>query len=299
MKKLMIGVAAIALITGLSACDKKGADAGVGNTFTDTLSASYGEYVGTMVAADFIQMKTDSTPADAKTQLLAGVDYIMSKGADKNYARGVAIGSQILSEIEQLKEQQGIEINKGVVLNKFREAFANTDTLNQYAIFQMQGEFRALVDRATAMAQEEKLAKMAEAPEAQQNAVVGRDYINKLKEENSNVKTTDSGLAYDITAAGDANHPSESDRVKVHYTGRKMDGTVFDSSVGRGEPAVFPLQGVVPGFREGLMLLGKGGKATLYIPGELAYGPQGQPAADIKPNELLIFDVELIDVNPE
>ena len=295
----MIGVAALGLVLGLSACGKNGADTGIGKSFTDTLSASYGEYVGTMVAADYIHMQNDSTPSNAKSQLMAGVEYIMNKGTDKNYARGVAIGSQILAEIEQLKEQQGIVIDKNIVLNKFRETFTTTDSLNEYAIFQMQGEFRALIDRATAMAEKERLAKMAEAPEAQQNSVVGRDYINKLKEENANVKTTDSGLAYEITAAGDATHPTASDRVKVHYTGRKMDGTVFDSSVERGEPAVFPLQGVVAGFREGLMLLGKGGKATLYIPGELAYGPQGQPGADIKPNELIIFDVELIDVNPE
>ncbi|MDE6526437.1 MAG: FKBP-type peptidyl-prolyl cis-trans isomerase, partial [Muribaculaceae bacterium] len=117
------------------------------------------------------------------------------------------------------------------------------------------------------------------------------------KAENADVRTTESGLSYLIANEGDGQHPDENATVVVNYTGKHIDGEVFDTTDGRG-PATFNLQGVVPGFREGLMLLGKGGKATLYIPGKLAYGNQGQPAAGIGPNEMLIFDVELLDVNP-
>lgn len=121
----------------------------------------------------------------------------------------------------------------------------------------------------------------------------GEEYVAKLRSENPNVKTTDSGLSYVIETEGVAPKPEASSTVVVNYTGKHLNGEVFDSTDGRG-PATFNLQGVVPGFREGLMLLGKGGKATLYIPGALAYGPNGNQG--IGPNEMLVFDVELLDI---
>ena len=81
----------------------------------------------------------------------------------------------------------------------------------------------------------------------------------------------------------------------VHYTGRLLDGTVFDSSVNRGEPATFPLNRVIPGWTEGVQLMKEGAKYTFFIPSDLAYGPQGIPGA-IPPHSTLIFDVELIKV---
>ena len=109
------------------------------------------------------------------------------------------------------------------------------------------------------------------------------------------VKTTASGLQYLITQEGTGKQPTASAVVKVHYTGKLLDGTVFDSSVQRGEPIEFPLNQVIPGWTEGLQLLKEGGKATLFIPANLAYGEQGVPGT-IPPNSPLIFDVELIEV---
>ena len=109
------------------------------------------------------------------------------------------------------------------------------------------------------------------------------------------MKVAESGLAYVIEVPGVDPKPEANATVEVNYTGKLIDGTVFDTTDGRG-PATFNLQGVVPGFREGIMLLGKGGKATLYIPGSLAYGVNGAPQAGIGPNQLLIFDVELLDI---
>lgn len=108
------------------------------------------------------------------------------------------------------------------------------------------------------------------------------------------VKTTASGLQYKITKEGTGAAPTASSTVKVHYTGKLVDGTVFDSSVERGEPIEFPLGQVIPGWTEGLQLMKPGGKATLYIPAKLAYGEQGIPGT-IPPNSTLIFDVELLE----
>lgn len=113
---------------------------------------------------------------------------------------------------------------------------------------------------------------------------------------NENVKTTPSGLQYVVEKEGEGEHPTAEDEVTVHYTGKLIDGTVFDSSVSRGEPATFPLNRVIPGWTEGVQLMKEGGKYTFYIPSDLAYGPQGVPNA-IPPHSTLIFEVELIKIN--
>lgn len=109
------------------------------------------------------------------------------------------------------------------------------------------------------------------------------------------VKTTSSGLQYKITKEGTGKNPKATDTVVVHYKGTLLDGKEFDSSYKRGEPAEFPLNQVIKGWTEGLMYLSEGGKATLYIPSELAYGKRGA-GRDIGPDETLIFDVELLKI---
>lgn len=123
---------------------------------------------------------------------------------------------------------------------------------------------------------------------------VGEKFLeeNKKKE---NVKVTASGLQYIVEKEGTGAQPTATDEVTVHYTGKLLDGTVFDSSVSRGEPATFPLNRVIPGWTEGVQLMKEGGKYLFFIPSELAYGPQGVPNA-IPPHSTLIFEVELIKV---
>ena len=111
------------------------------------------------------------------------------------------------------------------------------------------------------------------------------------------VKTTASGLQYEITTEGTGPMPKATDNVKVHYTGTLIDGTKFDSSRDRGEPATFRLDEVIKGWTEGLQLLKVGSKAKLYIPPELAYGNRGAPPV-IPPNATLTFDVELLSIEP-
>jgi FKBP-type peptidyl-prolyl cis-trans isomerase FklB len=116
---------------------------------------------------------------------------------------------------------------------------------------------------------------------------------NKTKE---GVKSTASGLQYEVLASGKGKAPVATDNVTVHYTGKLVDGTVFDSSVTRGEPATFVVNQVIPGWTEALQLMREGDKWVLVIPSELAYGDQGA-GAQIPPHSTLIFEVELIKVN--
>lgn len=109
------------------------------------------------------------------------------------------------------------------------------------------------------------------------------------------VKTTASGLQYQVVSEGKGAKPAATDTVKVHYTGTMLDGTKFDSSVDRGQPATFALNQVIPGWTEGLQLMPEGSKYTLWIPSELAYGDKGTPGP-IGPNSTLKFEVELLEI---
>jgi FKBP-type peptidyl-prolyl cis-trans isomerase FkpA len=111
------------------------------------------------------------------------------------------------------------------------------------------------------------------------------------------IKTTISGLQYEVLTEGTGAQPLPSDFVRVHYRGALLDGSVFDSSYDRGEPVEFPLDGVIAGWSEGLLLMKEGGKSRLYIPSRLAYGAQGAGGA-IPPNATLIFEVELLEIIP-
>lgn len=120
--------------------------------------------------------------------------------------------------------------------------------------------------------------------------------LEHLTKNNLTAQKTESGIHYIIEKEGSGEHPKAEDIVKVHYKGTLLDGTVFDSSIDRGEPIEFPLDGVIKGWTEGIPLFSKGGKGTLLIPSHLAYGPNPRPGGKIKPNDVLIFEVELLDI---
>ena len=126
---------------------------------------------------------------------------------------------------------------------------------------------------------------------------LGREFLAE-NAKNDSVVQTESGLQYMVLKEGTGAKPGPTDIVTVHYTGKLLDGTVFDSSVERGEPATFTLDKVIPGWTEGLQLMSEGSEYRLFIPSELAYGSKG--AGDkILPNATLIFDVQLIKVEKQ
>jgi FKBP-type peptidyl-prolyl cis-trans isomerase FkpA len=136
--------------------------------------------------------------------------------------------------------------------------------------------------------QAERTAKAAAAKEA------GEKFLAENGKRDG-VKTTASGLQYEIVAEGTGAAPTAADKVTVHYKGTLIDGTEFDSSYSRGQPVTFPLANVIPGWTEGLQLVKTGGKAKLYIPSSLAYGERGA-GPKIGPNETLVFEVELVSI---
>lgn len=129
--------------------------------------------------------------------------------------------------------------------------------------------------------------------DAKANADAGKKFRDAFAKE-KNVKTTKTGLMYQVDKEGTGAEPKDSDTVVVNYKGTLTDGTEFDNSYSRGEPLSFRLDGVIPGWTEGLKHIKKGGKIKLVIPPELAYGKTGVPG--IPANSTLVFDVELLDV---
>lgn len=138
--------------------------------------------------------------------------------------------------------------------------------------------------------QQAEAAKLGEA-----NKAAGEAFLAE-NSKRAEVKTTPTGLQYEVLTEGDGPQPEATDQVEVHYTGKLIDGTVFDSSVDRGIPATFGVTQVIPGWVEALQLMKAGSKWRLFIPSNLAYGPNGAPGSPIGPNSTLIFDVELLKV---
>ena len=163
-----------------------------------------------------------------------------------------------------------------------------------------------LEDRELAMTEEQMMATMAEfqqkmmaqqqqqmAAAADQNAAAGVDFLTENGKRDG-VTTTESGLQYEVLEAGDGERPTADDSVTVHYTGKLIDGTVFDSSVERGQPATFGVGQVIPGWTEALQMMPVGSTWRIFIPSNLAYGAEGAGGGAIGPNETLVFEVQLL-----
>jgi len=294
MKNFIYGACAAMMI--MAASCSKGGDAKeslVPEELSDSVSMCYGSAIGGYVLNDFQRFDSTMQNEQTKKDIIKGVQIAFANADDEAVIMGLQVGGQIIRELKSF-EEQGVEIDRNEVLRNFRKVFM-ADTLNMDALHEFGMQMNTLMRRVEDIKAKKEAEKAAQAPEAQQNEEAGKEFIKKLKASDPEVKTTDSGLSYKIIEAGESVEIADNSMVSVNYTGKLVDGTVFDQSP-EGTPATFSPKGVVPGFGEGLKLLGKGGKAVLYIPGDLAYGVKGVPQAGIGPNAMLIFEVEVLDV---
>jgi FKBP-type peptidyl-prolyl cis-trans isomerase FklB len=199
-----------------------------------------------------------------------------------SYGMGLVMGQRMSNDLPNLKMEQ--------FLQGIQHGHAGDEKQTRMSREEIQ---EALMAYQTQL-QEQESAKVEEL--AKKNQEAGEQFLAENAKRDG-VKTTESGLQYEILEEGDGNKPTAEDRVRVHYTGELISGEVFDSSRERGEPVTFGLNQVIPGWTEGLQLMSEGSRAKLYIPSELAYGPGGNQR--IGPNETLVFDVELLEINPE
>ena len=148
--------------------------------------------------------------------------------------------------------------------------------------------------RRNAMMELQKHIKEKAQEEGKNNLAAADEFLDKNKNENPDVKETPTGLQYRVLKEGEGNSPGKTDRVKVHYAGRLIDGTEFDSSIKREEPSSFGLNQVIKGWTEGLQLMKVGSKFEFFIHPKIAYGTRPKP--NIPSNSLLIFEVELLEI---
>lgn len=185
----------------------------------------------------------------------------------------------------RVMQQQGLNPDPELFMRGFKDSFKETDPLLSdeeiEAVFaQVQQQMQEKAQAAT-----KKLQTNWDETFSEKNDPQGEP------------KTTKSGLKYEVYAEGKGAKPKPTDTVVVHYVGELPDGKVFDSSVSRGEPAVFPVGGVIKGWTEGLQLMSVGSKYKFYVPADLAYGKEGRPPR-IPANQDLVFEVELLDILP-
>ncbi|NLE64004.1 MAG: FKBP-type peptidyl-prolyl cis-trans isomerase [Bacteroidales bacterium] len=158
-------------------------------------------------------------------------------------------------------------------------------------------QYSELLKRFQTMAQQRQQENQQR--EASFNKFITKDLMEKNIKDDKTVKQTESGLQYKVLLEGKGPKPLATDKVKVHYVGTLYDGTVFDSSRQRGEPAVFPLNQVIKGWTEGLQLMTVGSKYKFWIPAELAYGDRPVGQVPKSAGSMLIFEVELLEINPK
>lgn len=201
------------------------------------------------------------------------------------YALGASLGRYMDNSLQE-QEKLGIRLDKAQMIAGVQDAFVGKSKLSDQEIEQILQAFEARVK----MVAQEKIEK-----DAQENEVKGKAFRDNFAKQKG-VKTSASGLLYKVEKEGSGEAPKDSDTVVVNYKGTLIDGKEFDNSYTRGEPLSFRLDGVIPGWTEGLKNIKKGGKIELIIPPDLAYGKNGVPG--IPSNSTLVFDVELLDIKP-
>ncbi|MBS6047818.1 MAG: FKBP-type peptidyl-prolyl cis-trans isomerase [Haemophilus haemolyticus] len=222
--------------------------------------------------------------------VISGQVFAEEKALDEkaaSYAVGALMGGQMKDLVDAHKEV--ITYDNARILDGLKDA--------------LEGKVDVRKDENVQKTLETIEAKLVSASKAKAEAIAksAQEEGDKYRADfakGKDVKTTKSGLLYKIENAGKGEAIKATDTVKVHYTGKLPNGKVFDSSVERGQPVEFQLNQVIPGWTEGLQLVKKGGKIQLVIPPALGYGKQGA-GASIPPNSTLIFDVEVLDVNPK
>ncbi len=281
-------ILAVLLVVAFTACNSNKAKLPTLKTDIDSLNYAFGLANGNGIKNYYLAK--DSANADSLKikieALLKGIKEGM-KGGDSDYAELEGIGTNIGTALKEQSE-------KGLMGDSTLKV--DMDLIKQGLVNGLLGSKVTMTPEEAQMYVNTTMQRLQQAKMASQygaNKAAGETFLaaNKAK---AGVTTTASGLQYEVIKKGTGAVPSETAQVKVHYHGTLIDGTVFDSSVDRGEPATFGVNQVIKGWTEALQLMPVGSKYKLYIPQELAYGPAEQ--GNIKPYSALIFDVELISI---
>ncbi len=200
------------------------------------------------------------------------------------YGLGASIGMYMERNLEE-HAKLGLALDKDLISEGFLASIAGKSLLEKEEIQTLLMN----LDKTMKAKQQEKIVK-----DAEENIALGQKFLEE-NAKREGVQTTESGIQYEVITAADGDKPLATDTVKVHYVGSLINGEQFDSSIERGQPAVFPLNRVISGWTEGVQLMSVGAKYKFAIPADLAYGPNGKPPT-IPGNAVLQFEIELLEI---
>ena len=229
---------------------------------------------------------------EAKAEVKADAAAPAASGALKTfeetsaYAIGQSMGRYISNTLER-QQELGVKLDNAMIMKGVQDGLVKKSLLSEEQLEKALKNYDQKINEASA--------KKA-ADDAKANLEKGKKFLEENAKKKG-VTVTKSGLQYEVITEGKGPKPKASDMVKVHYTGTLINGTKFDSSVDRKEPAEFPLDHVIPGWTEGVQLMNVGSKYKFYLPSELAYGEQG--AGSIPANSVLVFEVELLSIGKD
>ncbi len=229
---------------------------------------------------------------EAKAEVKADAAAPAASGALKTfeetsaYAIGQSMGRYISNTLER-QQELGVKLDNAMIMKGVQDGLVKKSLLSEEQLEKALKNYDQKINEASA--------KKA-ADDAKANLEKGKKFLEENAKKKG-VTVTKSGLQYEVISEGKGPKPKASDMVKVHYTGTLINGTKFDSSVDRKEPAEFPLDHVIPGWTEGVQLMNVGSKYKFYLPSELAYGEQG--AGSIPANSVLVFEVELLSIGKD
>lgn len=295
MKKFILACGMAAVAMSMTSCSGSGSKP---TNFADSVSYYVGTDMGVYCSKTIAGMPDEMKAKFDKKAFIEGVSTILKSDTTKSsYLDGIQMGMNVLNTIVRMKDA-GVNVDIDMLLDQMGKytmmdsvPAAEADSLSAVAQ-QINYQIQDMMMKAQQKKQMERMQALEE--QAKVNEAAGEDYVNGVKAADKDVKTTESGLSYKVVEQGTGAMPTDNDRVKVIYTGRLTNGEVFDDS--KGEPREFSVKGVVAGFKEGLKLMNKGSKYTLYIPANLGYGTQAPE--NIGPGQTLVFDVELVEIIP-
>ena len=304
MKKILLTIGAAAIVgASVVSCGSKGGDNKVtaeDKAFGDSIAVALGEFAGAQQNSQFNRMSTQLDSAEAakysREDFMRGLKTVMAADTSKlAYYQGLMFGLQLMQPINGMTNQYGYPVDKDMVIKAFQKVFDMPADSVQAKGQEYYMAYSTLFQEAEIRMKAREAAKRAESPEAQETLSKGKAYAEKMTKEG--YTRAESGLVYKIENPGTGDKVKATDKVKINYVGKHVDGEVFDQTQ-PDHPYTSAANSFVPGFTEALQLVGTGGKVTVVIPSDLAYGADGAGSV-IAPNETLVFDIEVLDVNPE
>lgn len=285
-----LAVAALSSCCGKGECAKDGCDTTVAKAMVDSISIAQGAYIGSAVLSNYPMIEKQGNVT--KEDILKGIQLALGAPDNMGVKIGLQFGLQMINEMNQL-EGLGVKVDRTLMLNNFKKAFLS-DSIDQDNAQRAYAYYQHLVGEVQKAQQEREEARKAQSPEALANRAAGEDFVAAAKQNDPEIKTTDSGLSYKIINEGEGDKAGDVARVRLVYSEKKIDGTEIVNTGEKGR--ITYIANVNPGFAEGLKMIGKGGKAVFYVPGEIAYGVNGVPSREVGPFETMVYEVEVLEV---